>query len=56
MMIEEVEHVELNSWVTWLVDWCGIYAGLGVGVVESGQVWADMGKGRQRWPGLDGSD
>ena len=30
--------------------------GLGVGVGVCGQVWADMGKCRQRLAGLDGSD
>ena len=45
MMIGEVEHVELNSLVTWLVDWCGICAGLGVGMGGCEQVWVDMGKG-----------
>ena len=34
----------------------GMHAGLGVGVGGSGQVWADMGKGEQRWAGLDWSD
>ena len=31
-----------------------MHAGLGVGVC--GQVWEDMGKGGQRWAGLDESD
>ena len=31
-------------------------AGLGVSVVGCGPVWADMGKGGQRWAGLDESD
>ena len=30
-------------------------AGLRVGVGGCGQVWADMGKGGQRWAGLDRS-
>ena len=31
-------------------------AGLGVGVGEYGKVWVYMGKGGQRWVGLDESD
>ena len=31
-------------------------ADLGMGVDGCRQVWADMGKGRQRRTGLDGSD